>query len=186
MAAPSPFTRIRELSEEKWRTVWIRKEIWGFQIQAGTRWNSGLADSEIAEFESKVKANFPPQFRSYLRELNGTDQPAIDIRGNSGEAHRFGPAFYAYPRDIERVLQSVEFAARDRAQLRATLAEEGFDLRENARLIPIYGHRFVVCLPEGETCAVVSILNAFDAIVYGSSVSDYLYRELGLDESSSG
>ena len=97
------FAAFKLASEEMWSNKSIRENVWGFQLQPGTRWNPGLSDGEIREYEAVVDISFPSVFCTYLREMNGTDKPAIDIRGNSGENHRFGPGFYSYPRDLEMV-----------------------------------------------------------------------------------
>jgi len=113
--------------------------------------------------------------------MNGTDTPTIDVRGNSGEVARFGLGFYAYPRDIELVLELMKSAGEDRAQLLATLAEEGIDLPDTARLVPIFAHRYVACIPGSETSMVLSIWDPSDAILYGRTLEKYLYKEVGLE-----
>ena len=63
-------------------------------------------------------------------------------------------------------------------QLRNSLSEEGFQLGEEAKLLPIFAHRYVVCSPEAPSCAVLSIWDSSDAIVYGQSLPEYLQREV--------
>ena len=109
--------------------------------------------------------------------MNGTDKPALDVRGGSGEPHRLGPGFYGFPRDIDRVQELIQFVERDRDQLCATLATEGFQLLRDAALVPIFGHRFVVCCPGSESSVVLSIWDATDVIVYGKSLKEYLEKE---------
>jgi hypothetical protein len=70
----------KSASEEKWRNTSI-KGTWGFQIQAQTRWNPGLTDKTVMQYEVAVGASFPPDFKTFLRCMNGTDIPAIDVRG---------------------------------------------------------------------------------------------------------
>ena len=139
------FAAFKLASEEMWSNKSIRENVWGFQLQPGTRWNPGLSDEEIREYEAVVDISFPSVFCTYLREMNGTDKPAIDIRGNSGENHRFGPGFYSYPRDMEAIHKMIRHAWADASQLRETLLDEGFCLPDDAKLVPIYSHRFVVC-----------------------------------------
>jgi len=172
------YINFKNASQDKWRNISIRSTIWGFQFQPGTRWNSGLSEAEINQYERDVNARFPTDLRAFLREMNGTDQPAIDIRGESGEKHRFGPAFYSYPQDLNLIKGLIEFAETDSEQLRQTLAEEGFHLEEDAKLLPIFSHRYVVCTPAADTSAVLSIWDSTDAIVYGQSLPDYLQREI--------
>ncbi|HEY2469082.1 MAG TPA: hypothetical protein VGI45_14760 [Terracidiphilus sp.] len=63
-------------------------------------------------------------------------------------------------------------------QLRHTLSEQGFLLGEEAKLLPIFAHRYVICSSRVETCAVLSIWASTDAIVYGQSLPEYLQREV--------
>lgn len=177
-AKPEFFQIFKRASEEKWRTSSIRQDIWGFQFQPGTRWNSGLSEEGIAQYEAAVDAKFPPDFRRFLREMNGTDMPTLDIRGASGEPHRRGLGFYSFPADLERVKQIIDEVERDRIQLCATLSDEGFELAGDARLVPIFAHRSVVCDPATGGSVVLSIHDATDAIVYGGSLEDYLVREI--------
>jgi hypothetical protein len=37
----------KSASEENWRNTSIKGTVWGFQIQAQTRWNPGLTDETI-------------------------------------------------------------------------------------------------------------------------------------------
>jgi hypothetical protein len=175
---PDFFQVFKLASEEKWRTTSIRQDLWGFQFQPGTRWNRGLSDAEIAQYEAAVGARFPLDFRLFLRQMNGTDKPTLDIRGVSGEPHRHGPGFYSFPADLERVRQVIDQAQRDRFQLRATLKAEEFELSDDANLIPIFAHRFVVCDPASEKSPVLSIYDADDAIIYGNSLQEYLEGEI--------
>jgi hypothetical protein len=172
------FESFKQATEEKWRTRSIAQEIWGFQFQPGTRWRLGLCEDDIERFQSAFSAHFPLDFRLFLQVMNGTDTPTLDIRGGSGEPHRTGLGFYSFPVDLEHLRQLVESVERDRAQIRATLLEEGFELHDGAKLIPIFAHRFVVCLGGSEISPVLSIYDPSDAIVYGNSLQEYLGKEL--------
>jgi hypothetical protein len=66
----------------------------------------------------------------------------------------------------------------NRADIARDLAEQGFELGTEADLVPIYGHRYVVCRPNANSSAVLSIVvNDTDAIVYGDSLRECLERE---------
>jgi hypothetical protein len=168
----------KSASEEKWRTTSIKDTVWGFQIQAQTRWNPGLTDEAIRQYEDALDASFHQDFKTFLKCMNGTDIPAIDVRGSSGEPPRFAPGFYSYPRDLKLIKNRIEAASADKAQLTLTLEENGFHLPENAKLIPVYGHRYLVCSPNIDGSPVLSIWDASDAIVYGKSLLEYLEREV--------
>ncbi len=110
--------------------------------------------------------------------MNGTDTPTLDVRGASGEPHRLGLGFYSFPADLERIRQIIDEVEQDRTQLRATLKDEGFELSDEARLVPIFAHRSVVCDPASGSSVVLSIYRADDAIIYGSSLREYLEKEV--------
>jgi hypothetical protein len=172
------FLNFKSVSEEKWRNASISDTVWGLQIQAQTRLNPGLTDGMITQYEISVGASFHPDFKTFLRCMNGTDHPGINVLGSSGEPPCFAPTFYSYPRDLERIRANIEYVAKDRVQLTATLAEQGFHLPDDANLIPIFGHRYVVCSPILDTSPVLSIWEASDAIVYGRTLLEYLEKEV--------
>jgi hypothetical protein len=161
------FMAFKSASEQKWDGTSINDKVRGFQFQTRTRWNPGLTDEAIAQYEQLLDTSFHLDFKTFLKCMNGTDLPVIDVRGTSGEPPRFGPGFYSYPRDLEVVKNRMEVARADKAQLAVTLEEQGFHLAGNTKLIPIYSHRYVVCSPGADDSLVVSIWNACDAIVYG-------------------
>lgn len=175
--------KFKSASEERWRERSIRQDLIGLQFRPGTRWIRGLSDEEITRYESTVNAQFPLEFRVFLREMNGTDIPMIDVRGNEGKGSRFGPGFYSYPRDIERICQLIKLVEECRPELKETLLNEGYRLPDDATLIPIFGHRFVVCDQHVVGSVVLSIWDASDAIIYGKNIKEYLEREV-LSESA--
>lgn len=85
------FARLSQPQKKSGATYRFNETIWGFQIQPQTRWNPGLTDEMIAQYEVVVGASFDPDFKTFLRCVNGTDLPAIDVRGSSGEPARFAP-----------------------------------------------------------------------------------------------
>jgi hypothetical protein len=105
----------------------------------------------------------PPALSRPLSALP-TDIPAIDVRGSRGEPPRFAPGFYSYPRDLELIKKRIENVSTDKIQLSATLEEQGFHLPDDAKFIPIYSHRYLVCSPSIESSPVLSIWDASDAI----------------------
>jgi hypothetical protein len=78
---------------------------------------------------------------------------------------------------MEIVKKLMEDANKDRDKLITTLAEQGFDLPRETRLLPIYSHRYLACTTNPESSAVLSIDGSDDAIVYGNSLKEYLERE---------
>src|SRR5262245_45285354 len=101
-------TRFKAATEAKWRRASIDPVIYGFQFLPGTRWNPGLSEAAIREYEKVLGVRFPGDFRAFLRCMNGTDQETLNIYGSSGEPSRRSVGVYAYPRDIEIVRRHIE------------------------------------------------------------------------------
>jgi hypothetical protein len=170
-------TDLKAATEEKWRNASIDPHLYGFQIQRSTRWNPGLSEQEITEYERALGVQFPDEFKAFLRVMNGTDRPTINIYGSCGEAPREGAGIYAYPRDLKIVKEMMGRCQKEWTQLSATMAAQGFRLTEDAKLVPIYAHRYVVCTGEHNAGMVLSIQSADDAIVYADSLTEYLEKE---------
>jgi len=164
-------------TEEHWRLNSINPSVYGFQFQTGTCWNAGLSDELILAYENEVSIRFPWGFKAFLRVMNGTNLPALNVFGNSGQPPREWIGVYNHPRDIELVRRLISEVNENRDKLKSTLAEEGFSLSATAKLMPIFAHRFVVCDEDIESCVVLSVWDSEDAIVYGNSMQEYLERE---------
>ncbi len=145
----------KNITETKWSERIIDPTHYGLQFQRGTRWNPGLSSKEIAGVEKILALVFPHDFKTLLRGINGTDKPTLNIYGNCGEPQRESVGVYSYPRDIEIVRELMEAANDDRDKLMTTLAEEGFDLHPETKLLPIYGHRYLVCTANLESTVVL-------------------------------
>jgi len=168
----------RRATEAKWREKSIDPTIYGFQFQRGTRWIEGLSDEMVSEYEMVLRVRFPHDFKAFLREINGTDLPTLNVYGSCGEPPRESLGVYSYPRDIETVKARIDDIHPSRAEIAADLAAQGFDLPSEASLVPIFGHRYVVCTGDLNSSVVLSIVvNEVDAIVYGSSLQEYLEKE---------
>jgi hypothetical protein len=79
---------------------------------------------------------------------------------------------------VEIVKPLIEDVRVNRADIPRDLAEQAFELCTEANLVPVYSHRYVVCVPNSDSSVVLSIVVCdTDAIVYGSSLKKYLERE---------
>ena len=177
-------TWFKVATEAEWSRSSINPGIYGFQLLPGTRWNPGLSEAAIREYEEVLDARFPNDFRVFLRFMNGTDRETLNVYGSSGEPSRRSVGVYSYPRDIEIVRGEIEHIAPHLDEICADLASEGCNIPPGCRLVPVYGHRFVVCGPDPESSVVLSIVvNSVDAIVYGHSLESYLRNEFLRSES---
>ena len=121
---------------------------------------------------------FPHDFNAFLRAMNGTDLPTLNVYGYCGEPHRKSVGVYSYPRDIELVKRRIEDISGSRAEIASDLAEQGFELLPEAMLVPVFIHRYVVCSSNPEDSVVLSIVvRDTDAIVYANSLKEYLEKE---------
>lgn len=178
--------RFKAATENKWRRTSIDRAIYGFQFVPETRWNPGLPEAAVREYEEVLAVRFPNDFRAFLGSMNGTDKERLNIYGSSGEPHRRWVGVYSYPRDLEMVRDLIEDIRANLDEISKTLARHGYDLPRGAGLAPIFEHRFVVCCPDPESSVVLSIVtNDVDAIVYGRSLEDYLVREFLEDHTAS-
>ena len=116
-------------------------------------------------------------FRAFLRAMNGTDLPPVNIYGYSGEPPREWVGVYSYPRDIKIVMELIEHIRGSREEITNSLAEQSYDLPPDAGLVPLYGHRYLVCAHPNSSVVLSIVANDTDAIVYGKSLADYLERE---------
>ena len=171
------FIEFKKLTEEYWKHIKNNPMIFGFQFQAGTRWNPGLSDIEIAEYEKELEVQFPYDYKQMLHFMNGTNFPTLNNYGSSGHPHTTSVGFYSYPRDIDIVKEYIGYVEMDREEINLVLKEDGYELDPEAKLVPIYGHRYVVCSSDLSKSTVLSI-EGTDAIVYGDSLENYLLNEL--------
>lgn len=167
----------KQATEAKWAEQPVNSALYGFQFQPGTRWNHGLTDAAIAKYEQALAASFPHDFKAFLRVMNGTDLPTLNVYGSCGEHSRESVGVYSYPRDLEIIRKRCEEAGSYRAEVTTTLADQGFTLADDATLVPIYGIRYIVCTEDLDSTVVVSIQDGEDAIVYAYSLQEYLEHE---------
>ena len=135
-----------------------------------------MSDPQVNEYEERVGFRFPYDVRLLLSQINGTDLPTLNVYGDCGEPHRTGLGVYSYPRDIDHVLLMIQEVTADRPQIVEVLRMDGFDLPDDASLLPFYSHRYVVCGSNRESSPVLSI-HGTDAILYGEDLRQYLRIE---------
>jgi hypothetical protein len=166
------------VTEEGWSTCSIDPTVYGFQFRPGTRWNPGLSDESIREYQEVLGVRFSDDLTAFLREMNGTDLPTLNVYGLCGHPPRQSVGVYSYPRDLEAVQLMIELTNRNRAAIIRDLAWQGFLLPPGSSLVPIVDHRYVVCEDDPGSSTVLSIVvNDVDAIVYSPSLRQFLEKE---------
>ena len=166
----------RRKTEAIWKNRELNLGIYGFQIQTGTRWNTGLSENDIKQYEHHLDLRFPDDFRLILRHMNGTDLPTLNVYGTSGEPHAMGVGVFSFPRDSKLMKKCLEEVARERSEIRAVLKDDGFNLDPEMGLIPFFPHRYLVSDPNLPEVPVLSIVGT-DAIVYAPNFRSYLESE---------
>src|SRR5258707_15443409 len=171
-------TELKRATEVAWGRISINAQIYGYQFQTGTRWNAGLSPTEIDEYECVLGVRFPDDFKIFLRAMNGTDLATVNVFGTSNTPPRESVGVYSYPRDIEIVKTLIEHIRPSRTEIAAHLDAQGFDLPQDANLVPIFSNRYLVCSSDLNSSVVLSlVVNDIDAIVYESSLRGYLEKE---------
>jgi hypothetical protein len=132
------FSKIKQQSEKLWEKIEL-EECWGYQIQEGSKWKKGLTEKELLDFESQLGFQFPDPLKNFLRTMNGLDRPGINHTGNEADTE-YGPTFYSYPEDVERIKGKIEWIIEDNK-----VSE--FDLLSGKApyIFPYLGHRFLIC-----------------------------------------
>ncbi len=167
-------------TEAYWKDIEINPCVYGYQFQSGTRWNAGLNTSEIEAYENALGTRFPNDFKKLLSFINGTDLPMIFAYDLEDEPRLTNSAtevgIYSYPRDLQLVQRLMQQLEPDRADIAEVLSDEDFQLEPSDVLVPIYGHRFIVCGSDPNASVVVSIVG-IDAIIYSDSLRNYVRSE---------
>jgi hypothetical protein len=168
---------LKQITETRWQQRPINRQLYGFQFQSGTRWNPGLDERNIADYEASVGVRFPNDFRTFLSKMNGTDLPTLNVFGDSGRPDKHWAGVYAYPRDLQLVKDLISQVRQGRDQLQVTMEEQGFTIPSQCDFVPIYAHRYVLCTENASESTVLSIHDSTDAIVCGATLAEYLQRE---------
>ncbi len=164
------FSWLKKLSEKVWENIEPREGIFGFQTQNGTKWIEGLSEEEIEEYESELGFVFPEIYKSYLRNMNGTYIPAINIFGY-GESIAYSPYYYSFPRDLEVVKDRIHWIYKE------FLVNEEEVKRENIpHIIPIVSHRFLIA----DNCVENPVLSMHgrDSILYAPNLQSFLAADI--------
>jgi hypothetical protein len=165
------FTRLKHESEQHWQSVSIDSIRYGFQFQPGTRWLPPLSDREIRQFETELGFAFPRIYRDFLRCMNGTDLPTINVYGSSGTPTAYGVGYYAFPRDLTLVKETIQWIYDafeiDEAYVR---------VHRIPHIVPVVSHRFLVTDP----CPGHPVLSMHgtDVIVYARDLPTFLVNDI--------
>jgi hypothetical protein len=189
-------------TEETWQRYqtrsfeqFVASQVGGRDWQQGTRWSNGLNEEELDTIEQRYQIRFPPDYRLFLQKLHCVDQPQVGA-GYDGNIMipTTAPSFYNWQRDTEAIQAAHEWlidglffdVQHNNLWLESwgtkpsTAEEQETRVRElvNAapKLIPIFGHRYLLAEPCKAGNPVLSIYQS-DIIVYSADLRDYFLTE---------
>lgn len=164
-------------SEQKFNKLKL-ESVWGFQIQAGTRWNPGLQKRQIDELEKQFGFTFPLDYRQMLEVINGVDKEQIAINPEDHTEYEYQRRIYRYPEDFELTAHLRNEIEMNMEFVFEALHLSGFETSDVMGIVPLYEHRALVVFGDKNLSPVISIHQGDDVIVYGNSLMEYWGKEL--------
>jgi len=164
------FQWLKKMSEKVWENIEMKRGIFGFHTQKETKWLEGLSEEEIAEYETELGFAFPEIYKFYLRNMNGTDKPAVNTYGDS-EAVAYASDYYSFPRDLEIIKDRINWIYDE------FLVDEEEVKRQNiSHIIPIVSHRFLIA----DNCVENPVLSMYgrDVAVYAPNLQKFLIADI--------
>jgi hypothetical protein len=130
------FTEIKHLSEKYWSEYDINPDIFGFQIQNGTKWKKGLSEKELSDFQAELNIEFPEELKNFYRTMNGLDKKGINVFGSNGTEPNFNPIYYSYPDDLKQIRENINWIYESN--------DAKMENTEIPKIFPVTGHRFLI------------------------------------------
>ncbi|MBV7433741.1 SMI1/KNR4 family protein [Cardiobacteriaceae bacterium TAE3-ERU3] len=143
------FEQLKELSEAYWAGMTLDPNLYGLQIQPGTRWRDGLDEQSLDDFQQALGMTFPEDLKNYYRTMNGLDKPAINLYGTDGSSPIYRAPFYAYPDDLDTIKSYIHWIYES----------NGIDGNPSAhpdipQIFPVCGHRFLILDGRGQVLSM--------------------------------
>jgi len=186
---------------------YVAAGVGGSDWQRGTRWMGGLSEEQIEQIERRWSLRFPPDYRLFLRVLHAVDRPTLGALYNDDSPSRLipskRPSFCNWLTDEEALQGRFDWLAEglqfDVEHNRLWLASWGAKpstlsaqnecvralVAAAPRMIPVFGHRYLLAEPCQSGNPVFSIYQS-DIVVYGQDLRTYFLREfaqlLSIDE----
>ena len=166
------FVNIKEITENYWNSKSINKKVYGFQIQKGTKWNNGLSEQEIIEFQNIMGFEFPEILKDYYTVMNGVDKEQINVYGDSGEQYSYSKMLYGFPKDIQIMNDLIQWIYDENEINEAEMVNKNI-----SRIFPIYAHRFM--LIDTNEHSILSMYGN-DIILFANNIIDLFNMEFGI------
>lgn len=167
---------IKSKAEKNFKTIKIRDDVYGFQIQPNTKFLKGISRKQIDELQILFGFDFPWDYREMLLNIGGLDTDEISIDPDGEDEVAFHNFFYQYPRDIEKVQHLLGDINTNIMFAEEALTEAGFDVSNILGYIPIYYCRVLVVFKNKYLSPVISVYGS-DIIAYSNDLKEYLKNE---------
>lgn len=170
----------------------------GGDWQRGTKWGKPLSEEEILSLEKKWKLKFPDEYRLFLNRLHTPDHKMLGhwyVDGSDQKKADSASTFWDWREEdagIRKALDGVrngilfdiehnglwlpKWGKKPRGKKNIE-AEVDKLLKKAPKLIPVYGHRFLLEKAVKKMHPVLSIVQT-DIIVMGNDLRSYLIEEL--------
>ncbi|MBQ0152480.1 MAG: SMI1/KNR4 family protein [Chryseobacterium sp.] len=135
--SPASFQLIKLESEKLWKTIDL-EDCWGFQIQEGSKWNKGLSEEQLKDFQNQMNLEFPKSLKNFYRTMNGLNKPSVNNNGGEGTLE-YGSLFYSYPEDIKIIKSQIEWVLEANK-----ITQDEFKTQNFPPIFPYFGHRFLI------------------------------------------
>lgn len=158
---------------------WAKKDFLGNDILPGTGWLSGINGLGIKKIEKKLGISLPDDLKLLLSETKGLNKKEKQT-GYIGDKEiiQFVNKWHLEP---SRIDDAVKFAKSwINRKTYKIIKEESLipkESQQNFFLLPIYGHRFIVCDQNNPSTSVIISIYDEDIVVYGKDLKDYLKCE---------
>jgi hypothetical protein len=180
MLIPENFTDFLFWFKKATEASWAKQKLQPHEnsVPLNAKW-VGITESEIDDIEKKYQIRFPPDYREFLKILH-----TVDFKPKDGQF------FFNWLENEQVVVDKLNWPyfsiSQDRIWLKSwgtppDSQDEIFNrfnkwYREAPKLIPIFGHRYIISEPCKSGNPILSVVGS-DTIVYGWDLKDYLLSE---------
>lgn len=195
----------RTRTEEVWRNYqtrtfeeYVASDVGGRDWQQGTRWLNGLSEQDIAAIEELYSLRFPPDYRLFLKLLHSVDRPLTGVRYRHDRQMIpiTAPSFYNWQVDTVAIQQAYDWLVEGLwfdvqynnlwpqtwgvkpVQIEAQETQVRALVKAAPKLIPVFGHRYLLAEPCQAGNPVLSIYQS-DIIIYSIDLRHYFLTEFG-------
>lgn len=162
--------RFKEDTERRWSVKNINPSIFGFQIQADTKWLPGHTKEEIFQLENSVLTKLPLDVINLLSFTKGLSRSQYNANPNGGKTFN-----QQWKLNIEYLKENYHGELEFLRQENSLKTLETLTNETSLKLVPIYSHRFIV-FKDPSSYKIYSIYGE-DIIVYAENLEQYLNIE---------